>query len=52
MAQERRIPGAGQAGLIRYFDEEEAGIKIDPKHVVAAAIFLMFLVLVLRIYAG
>jgi len=52
MAEDRRrtIPGAGQAGLVRYFDEEESGIRLDPKHVIAAAIILIFLVTLSHLY--
>ncbi len=53
MAKEKkRMPGAGQAGLVRYFDEEETGPRFDPKHVVVGASLLVFIVLAMRVYAG
>ncbi len=37
------------AGLITFFEEETAGIKVDPKIVIGASILLILLVILARI---
>ena len=46
--QERSGPSGG-AGLIRYFDVEEGGPKLDPKLVVALVIAFIFIVVLMTV---
>ncbi len=39
------------AGLVRYFDEEKTGMKIDPRLVIAMGIGTAVVVTALHIYA-
>ena len=48
MAEEKTYLPQSTAGLIRYYDVEETGIKLKPAHVVAISIFFASLVLVLK----
>lgn len=40
------------AGLMRYYEAEESVIKISPKTVVWAIIFIAVLVIILNVYYG
>lgn len=45
--QRKNVPGlAGGAGLIRYFDVDEGGPKVDPK-IVLAIVFTFILIEIL-----
>lgn len=39
------------AGLIRYYDVEETGIKFKPAHIIAFSLFFASLVLMLKFLA-
>lgn len=45
------MPMAG-AGLMRFFEDETHGIKIQPKYVVVSAIALMSVVIVAHVLTG
>ena len=48
MAKEKSYLPQSTAGLIRYYDVEESGIKLKPEHVVWITIIFTALVLVLK----
>ncbi|MFH0837351.1 MAG: preprotein translocase subunit Sec61beta [Candidatus Aenigmatarchaeota archaeon] len=48
MAEKRQYAPMSTAGLIRYFDEEESQIRINPEHVIYFSIGFAALVLILR----
>jgi len=45
------MPMAG-AGLMRFFEDETHGIKIQPRYVVISAIALMSIVIVAHVHTG
>ena len=47
MAEEKKYMPQSGAGLMRYFDEEEA-VKIKPQYVVAASVTLAAVILVMK----
>ena len=47
MAEEKKYMPQSGAGLMRYFDEEEA-IKIKPQYVVAASVALAAIIMLLK----
>ena len=48
MAEKRQYAPMSTAGLIRYFDEEESQIKIDPKYVVYFSLVMSAAILIVR----
>ncbi|BDC19269.1 preprotein translocase subunit Sec61beta [Acidianus sp. HS-5] len=44
--KKENIPLASMAGLIRYYDEENEKVKIDPKVVLIGSIILIAVILV------
>ncbi|OYT55889.1 MAG: preprotein translocase subunit Sec61beta [Candidatus Aenigmarchaeota archaeon ex4484_14] len=44
MAKKKDYMPMSTAGLIRYFDEEEKGIKLTPLHVLAVGVLFIVLV--------
>ena len=51
MAKERTYLPQSTAGLIRYFDAEETGIKLKPEHVVWITVMFTAVVLILKFMA-
>lgn len=49
MAKDKKFTPSGQAGLIRYFDEEKEGLQLKPIHVIATGIIFVLIVKVLPI---
>jgi len=49
MAKRQRTGFQSAAGLIRYFEEEKTGVKIDPVFVVILAILTVVVVVTARI---
>ena len=45
--RKENIPLASMAGLIRYYDEENEKVKIDPKVVLIGSIVLIAIILIL-----
>ncbi|MCQ4153078.1 MAG: preprotein translocase subunit Sec61beta [Archaeoglobi archaeon] len=50
--KERTPPLMSSAGIMRYFEEEKAKVKISPKAVILAGILTFALVMVLNAYYG
>ena len=49
--KEKRSMPQSTAGLIRYYDVEETGIKLKPIHIIAMSLFFVFFVLALKFLA-
>ncbi|VVB61495.1 Preprotein translocase subunit SecG [uncultured archaeon] len=49
MSEERQSLPQSTAGLTRYFDEEEAGIRITPEQVVIVGAAIVVIELLLRL---
>ena len=48
MAKEKSYLPQSTAGLIRYYDVEESGLRLKPQHVVIIAVMFTAMVLVLK----
>ena len=48
MPKERNYMPQSTAGLIRYFDAKETGIRLKPDHVIWISIFFAAIVLIMR----
>ncbi|MCD6513018.1 MAG: preprotein translocase subunit Sec61beta [Thermoplasmata archaeon] len=49
MAKKQRTGFQSAAGLIRYFEEEKTGVKIDPRLIVVFTILTVTIVVLARI---
>jgi preprotein translocase subunit Sec61beta len=49
MAKKGKSGFQSAAGLIRYFEEEKTGFKIDPRFIIAFAIFTAIVITTLKI---
>jgi len=50
MAEKKAYLPQSTAGLIRYFESEETGIKLKPEHVVFISIAFAFIVIVMKLF--
>jgi len=50
--RERTPPLMSSAGIMRYFEEEKAKVKLSPKTVMLAGILTFVLVMILNAYYG
>ncbi|MEA2053885.1 MAG: preprotein translocase subunit Sec61beta [Candidatus Thermoplasmatota archaeon] len=50
MAKKKDTGFQSAAGLIRYFEEEKTGVKIDPRWVIVMSVATAVVVTVLRIF--
>ena len=48
MAEKKQYAPMSTAGLIRYFDEEESQIRINPEHIVYFSLAFAAIVLIVR----
>ncbi|MEM2726839.1 MAG: preprotein translocase subunit Sec61beta [Archaeoglobaceae archaeon] len=51
-AKEKTPPLMSSAGIMRYFEEEKAKVKISPKTVLFAGVLTFVLVMILNAYYG
>ncbi|MBS3772699.1 MAG: preprotein translocase subunit Sec61beta [Candidatus Thermoplasmatota archaeon] len=50
MAKQKGSGFQSAAGLVRYFDEEKTGFKIDPRLVIAMSVGTVIVITALHIY--
>lgn len=51
MAKEKQYMPQSTAGLLRYFDTDESGIKISPNVVIALSIMFAAFAIIMRMFA-
>lgn len=49
--REKQYLPQSTAGLIRYYDVEETGVKLKPAHIIALSLFFAGLILALKFLA-